>query len=40
MLQADLGDWLEHYNTERPYQGYRNVGRRPLDTVNQYRKTA
>lgn len=32
-LQADLDDWLIHYNTERPHQGYRNRGRRPLDTV-------
>jgi len=33
-LQEDLDTWLVHYNTERPHQGYRNMGRRPLDTVN------
>ena len=22
-----------HYNTERPHLGYRNMGRRPIDTV-------
>ena len=35
-LQEDLNRWLEHYNTERPHQGYRNMGRRPIDTINQY----
>jgi len=35
-LQGDLDRWLEHYNTERPHQGYRNMGRRPIDTINQY----
>lgn len=32
-LQADLDDWLVHYNTERPHLGYRNQGRRPIETV-------
>jgi transposase InsO family protein len=32
-LQADLDSWLIHYNTERPHRGYRNKGKRPLDTV-------
>ncbi len=27
-LQADLDAWLIEYNTERPHQGYRNMGRR------------
>ncbi len=35
-LQADLDAWLAHYNTERPHLGYRNHGKRPLDTVNDY----
>jgi transposase InsO family protein len=35
-LQVDLNTWLVHYNTERPHLGYRNMGRRPLDTVNLY----
>ncbi len=35
-LQPDLEAWLEHYNTERPHRGYRNRGKRPLDTVNDY----
>jgi transposase InsO family protein len=39
-LQADLDAWLIHYNTERPYpRGYRNMGRRPLDTINDYLKS-
>jgi len=35
-LQADLDAWLLHYNTERPHRGYRNMGRRPIDTINLY----
>ena len=33
VLQTDLDAWLVHYNTERPHQGYRNIGRRPIDTI-------
>ena len=32
-LQADLDAWLVLYNTERPHLGYRNMGRRPIETV-------
>ena len=32
-LQADLDEWLVFYNEERPHLGYRNMGRRPLDTL-------
>ena len=35
-LQVDLDTWLVHYNTERPHRGYRNRGKRPMDTVNDY----
>ena len=35
-LQADLDAWLHHYNQERPHQGYRNLGRRPIDTVSEF----
>jgi len=35
-LQADLDGWLVHYNRERPHQGYRNLGRRPIDTIEEY----
>ena len=35
-LQADLDAWLVHYNTERPHLGYRNRGKRPLDTIDDY----
>ena len=35
-LQADLDAWLLYYNRERPHQGYRNLGRRPYDTIQQY----
>lgn len=36
-LQADFDGWLGHYNTERPHLRYRNLGRRPIDTINLYR---
>ena len=36
MLQEDLDAWLVYYNTERPHLGYRNMGRRPVDTIQQY----
>ena len=35
-LQEDLDQWLIHYNTERPHRGYRNRGKRPLDTVLEF----
>ena len=35
-LQADLDAWLVHYNTERPHLGYRNHGKRPLDTITEH----
>jgi len=38
-LQANLDVWLVHYNTERPHQGYRNMGRRPIDTINEFLKS-
>ena len=37
-LQTDLDQWLVHYNTERPHQGYRNQGRRPHDTILEFLK--
>lgn len=35
-LQGDFDQWLGHYNTERPHLGYRNLGKRPIDTVDAY----
>lgn len=35
-LQIDLDQWLHDYNYERAHQGYRNLGRRPIDTFNDY----
>ena len=35
-IQNDLDKWLKHYNEERAHQGYRNRGKRPLDTVKEY----
>ncbi|GAB6176155.1 IS481 family transposase [Desulfobaculum senezii] len=35
-LQADLDTWLTYYNTERSHQGYRSMGRRPIETINEY----
>ncbi len=25
--------WLQHYNYERPHRGYRNMGRKPVETI-------
>ena len=33
-FQVDLDTWLHHYNTDRPHIGYRNQGRRPIETIN------
>ena len=38
-LQSDLDRWLVHYNTERPHQGYRNQGRRPIETIELHLKS-
>jgi len=35
-LQADLDVWLHTYNWERLHVGYRNLGKRPIDTVNAF----
>ena len=37
-LQVAPDRWLLYYNTQRPHQGYRNMGRRPIDTVQLYLK--
>lgn len=35
-LQNDLDKWLAFYNTERPHQGYRKMGRTPIETINKF----
>ncbi len=35
-LQTDLDHGLVYYNTERRHQGYRNQGRRPVETIQLY----
>jgi len=35
-LQRDLDEWLYYYNRERPDQGYRNMGRRPIERIDEY----
>ncbi len=39
-LQEDLDAWLYHYNYERPHRGYRNLGKRPVDSLEEYLKSA
>jgi transposase InsO family protein len=39
-LQDDLDAWLVHYNTERTHQGYRNMGKRPYDTILEFTNSA
>lgn len=34
-LQRDLDIWIHHYNNERPHRGYRNMGRRPIETFEE-----
>lgn len=36
-LQMALDEWLDYYNNERPHQGYRNMGRRPRETIDAYK---
>jgi transposase InsO family protein len=36
LLQRDLDEWLLYYNQERPHQGYRNMGRRPIERIDEY----
>jgi len=33
-LQKDFDKWLKYYN--RPHQGYRNMGKRPMDTIKAF----
>ena len=35
-LQQDLDGWLDYYNRERPHQGYRNMGRGPIERIDEY----
>lgn len=37
-LQADLDKWIKYYNTERPHRGYRNMGKRPIETIEEGKK--
>lgn len=37
-LQEDLDIWLTYYNNERPHRGYRNMGRRPIETIEEGKK--
>lgn len=39
-LQTDLDIWLKNCNEERPHRGYRNMGKRPIETVNDFAQTA
>jgi transposase InsO family protein len=38
-LQTDLAAWLLYYNGDRPHQGYRNMGRTPLETIQLMQQT-
>ncbi len=37
-LQKDLDRWLNYYNSERPHLGYRNNGKTPLLSFNEFKK--
>jgi transposase InsO family protein len=34
-LQTDLDKWLDYYNNQRPHRGYRNMGKRPIETIKE-----
>ena len=34
-LQVDLDKWLDYYNNQRPHRGYRNIGKRPIETIKE-----
>ncbi len=36
VMREDMDVWLVHYNTARPYLGYRNMGKRPVATIDSY----
>ena len=38
-LQDDLNIWLQFYNIDRPHLGYRNRGKRPIETINNFIKS-
>jgi len=38
-LQADLDERLHYYNYERPHQGYRNMGRRPIEILQLFHES-
>lgn len=38
VLQVDFDAWLVEYNTVRPHQGYRNMGKRPLERIDEFVK--
>jgi transposase InsO family protein len=35
-LQDDFDEWVHSYNYERPHRGYRNMGKRPFDTIKTF----
>ena len=38
LIKKDLNKWLKFYNEERTHQGYRNRGKRPIDTFKEFGK--
>ena len=38
ILQVDVGVWLAEYNLVRPHQGYRNLGKRPIERIDEFVK--
>jgi transposase InsO family protein len=35
-LQSSLNLWITHHNLERPHPGYRNLGRCPIESIEDY----
>jgi len=38
-LQTDFDIWLKFYNEKRPHQGYRNMGKTPLERFLEYKQS-
>jgi transposase InsO family protein len=39
LLQNDFDAWLKFYNEKRPHQGYRNMGKTPMERFLEYRQS-
>ena len=36
-LQKDPDSWIKYYNQDRLHLGYRNMGKKPLETIQEFK---